>query len=853
MIGQLVGHYRVLEKIGAGGMGEVFRARDERLGRDVALKLIRPASGDNPDHLRRFEQEARAAAALNHPNILAIYDVGFHGGTPYIVAELLVGKTLRQRLSEGPIPPRETAGYAVQIAQALTAAHERHIVHRDLKPENLFLTAESRIKILDFGVAKLQPPVEQGRPVESLTTVTKQGAVIGTVAYMSPEQLRGKTVDHRSDIFSFGAILYEMLTGTRAFHGETEVDTMTAVLREEPSAAVLDEAAIPSGYQEVIRHCLEKEPENRFQSAKDLGFAMQAISGSSPVKLIRPAAESSRITALPWILVTVLTVATMALAAALLLQRPEAPPHYRKITFEAGTIYGARFAADGQSIIYGAAWNGKPVQIFSTVGSSLLAQPLNLRNANLLAVSPTNELAIVLNGSHDGQLETIDGVLARAPLAGGSPREVLSDVRWADWDAHSQLAVVHYVNGHCQLEFPIGNVLYQSNGWISHIRFSPRGDQIAFMDHHTFWDNRGVVSVVDLSGHARTLSREWDSEAGLAWRSDGQEIWFTAAEKGNTRNLMAVDLSGKMRILLELPSGMTLQDIAADGRVLVSLDSARLAVGFSTLGSKEDVDLSWHNWESVRDIFPDGQSVLFEDASEAAGANYSVVIRKVDGTLPVRLGEGSAGGLSPDGEWAISFATGQLKQLTLLPTGPGQPRIINITGLEHIHKGWARFLPNGQEILLNGDQAGQAPRPRCYQIEVSSGKATAATPEGVLCGAISPDSQAVLGRGPGGAEAIYPLNGSAPKPLPHLDASFTPVQWSEDGRYFYGYHPGEFPSRVYKKAIADGREDLVQQLRPGVPAGVVMVAPVVVSRDGKRFAYSYNQTLSVLELLSGVH
>src|SRR5579859_1659261 len=851
MDGQLFGHYRILEKIGSGGMGEVFRARDERLGRDVALKLIRPASSDNPDHLRRFEQEARAAAALNHPNILAIYDVGLQGSTPYIVSELLVGKTLRQCLAEGPISTREAANYAIQMAQALTAAHERHIVHRDLKPENLFLTAEGRIKILDFGVAKLQPPADEGRSIENLTTVTKHGAVIGTVAYMSPEQLRGKAVDHRSDIFSFGAILYEMLTGTRAFRGETEVDTMTAVLREEPPNANLDQAAIPAGYQDVIRHCLEKDPENRFQSVKDLTFALQTISGSSPVKLLPSPPKTSRTTVLPWVLAATMALAAVALAATLLFHGLSGPPTYHRITFEAGTIYGARFAADGQSIIYGAAWNGKPVQLFSTVGSSLLAQPLNLTNANLLAVSPSNELAIVINGTHDGQLETIDGVLARAPLAGGSPREVLSDVRWADWDLHGQLAVVHYVDGQSRLEFPIGNVLYQTGGWISNIRFSPKGDQIAFMDHPQLWDNRGVVAVVDLSGHARTLSPEWGSEAGLGWRPDGKEIWFTAVEKGNNRNLMAVNLSGKIRMLLDLPVGITLQDIAADGRVLVSLDTRRLAVAFTTSGRGQDVDLSWHDWESARGISPDGQSVLFEDASEAAGSNYSVVIRKVDGTLPVRLGEGSSGGLSPDGNWAISFATSHLKQLTLLPTGPGQPRIIAVAGLEHIHNGWGRFLPNGQKIIVNGDQSGQAPR--CYQVEVSSGKAAAATPEGVLCGPTAPDSQAILGRAPNGSVAIYPLNGSSPKPVPQLNANFVPVQWSEDGRFIYGYHPGEFPSKVYKVEITTGKEVFVQELRPGAPAGVVIVAPVVVSRDGKRFAYSYNQTMSALELISGLH
>src|SRR4051795_13524031 len=327
MIGQRVGHYRVVEKIGAGGMGEVYRARDERLGRDVALKLIRPASSDNPDHLRRFEQEARAAAALNHPNIVAIYDVGFEGTTPYIVAELLEGKTLRQRLSEGPIPVHHAAEYALQIAQGLSAAHARNIVHRDLKPENLFLTHDDRIKIHDFGVAKLQPAPSDNRSAESLTTVTKHGALIGTVAYMSPEQLRAKVVDHRSDIFSLGAILYEMLTGLRAFRGETEVDTMTAVLREEPPATTLEEAAIPATYQDILRHCLEKEPENRFQSAKDLAFALQTLSGSAPQKIaIGPARKRPRGALVAWALVAILAVATLLLGIAQMVHVPAESP-----------------------------------------------------------------------------------------------------------------------------------------------------------------------------------------------------------------------------------------------------------------------------------------------------------------------------------------------------------------------------------------------------------------------------------------------------------------------------------------------------------------------------------------------
>ena len=850
MIGQLIGHYRVLEKIGAGGMGEVFRARDERLGRDVALKLIRPASSNNPDHLRRFEQEARAAAALNHPNILAIYDVGFEGSNPYIVSELLEGMTVRARLGQGAIAVRDAAGYALQIALALTAAHERHIVHRDLKPENLFITNDGRIKILDFGVAKLQAAPDENRSVESLTTVTKHGAVVGTVAYMSPEQLRAKTVDHRSDIFSFGAILYEMMSGHRAFHGETEVDTMTAVLREEPSPVNLDQAAIPPGYQDIVRHCLEKEPENRFQSAKDLVFALQTLSGSTVtgMRVPRPRPVSARY--LPWAIAAALAVVALSLGMIAMFRPTVATPSYRRLTFEAGTVYAARFAPDGQSIVYSAAWDNKPKELFSTVGNSLLSQRLAISTANLLGVSKNNELALAMGGTNSGQMETVGAMLARAPLAGGSPRELLSDVRWADWDAQGKLAVVHNVDGKSRIEYPIGTVLYQSGAWISNIRFSPRGDSIAFMDHPALWDNRGMVRIIDLSGRVRTLTREWDTEGGLAWHPDGKEIWFTAVDKGTMPNLMAVNLSGKLRRVLDLPMAMTLEDIAADGRILVTLSSRRLAMGYTTLENKEDVDLSWHDWNSARDISRDGGFVLFEDSSEAVGPGYAVVLRKTDGTLPVQLGEGSAGGLSPDGKWAISVSTNPTAQVTLLPIGPGQARTINITGLDHVHNGWARFMPDGQQITLIGDETNHAPR--CYVVDISSGKAKAATPDGVLCGPIAPDGRSMIGTNPGRSIEVYPLDGGEPRPVPEQESNFVAVQWSSDGKSLYGYYSGEFPSKVYKVEIATGKESEIQTLRPGAPAGIVTVAPVVVNRDGTRFAYSYNETLSVLYLMSGL-
>jgi serine/threonine protein kinase len=850
MTGQLVGHYRILEKIGAGGMGEVFRARDERLGRDVALKLIRPASSDNPDHLRRFEQEARAAAALNHPNVLAIYDVGFDGIVPYIVSELLEGKTLRQRLSEGPMPVREAADFSLQIAHGLSAAHKRHIIHRDLKPENLFLTLDGRIKILDFGVAKLQPSPEDNHSIENMPTVTKSGAVVGTVAYMAPEQLRGKAVDHRCDIFSFGAILYEMLSGRRAFIGETEVDTMTAVLREEPPEAPLADAAIPPGYRDLVRYCLEKEAENRFQSVNDLAFALQTLAGSTPGREIPlPAPKKKTQSAVPWTVSIILAVAAAALLF-LHLQPPLQSPAYQRLTVDKGTVYLARFADGGKSIVYGAAWNGKPVQLFYTVGDSLQPQPLSLGDANLLAVSRTNELAIAIGGTHNGQLEVVGGTLAAAPLAGGSPREVLSDVRWADWDPNGKLAVVHYVDVRSRLEYPVGNVLYETGGWISHVRFSPKSDKIAFLNHPQMWDDKGTVCVVDLAGHLQTLTTQWEYTDGLGWRPDGKEVWFAAAQTGNNANIMAVTLSGKTRTLLDLPEGVALQDIAPDGRVLVALHSKRLEMAAGSLGSKEDADLSWHEWNVAKDISRDGLRVLFEDASEAAGRNYAVVSRRLDGTLPTRLGEGGAGGLSPDGKWAISFPRTDSDQIVLLPVGPGEARPVNPRGLEKVNHGWARFLPDGQSITLNANEHGHAER--CFLLDLAGAAPRAITPEGTLCGPSSPDGRFVVGTAPRRNPMLYPVAGGAARVVPG-QPGLLPVQWSQDGKTLYAYRQGELPSRIYTIDIATGKSGVLQELRPSTPAGVVSVSPVIVSRDGKRFAYSYNQTWSVLYFISGLH
>ena len=288
MTSETVSHYRILHKLGSGGMGEVYRAQDERLDRSVAIKLLPAEFSRDEDRLCRFEQEARATSALNHPNILTVYDIGSHEGSPYIVAELLEGEEMRAQLNEGAITPRKAIEYATQIASGLAAAHTKAIVHRDLKPENIFITTDGRVKILDFGLAKLRPQnpaVDSGSDVQTQKAITDPGTVMGTVGYMSPEQVRGQDVDHRADIFSFGVILYEMLSGQRAFQGESLAETMTAILKEEPPDLTEINSKVPPQLERIVRRCLEKKPERRFQSTSDLCFAIEALSTPSGLRL----------------------------------------------------------------------------------------------------------------------------------------------------------------------------------------------------------------------------------------------------------------------------------------------------------------------------------------------------------------------------------------------------------------------------------------------------------------------------------------------------------------------------------------------------------------------------------------
>jgi serine/threonine protein kinase len=609
-------------------MGEVYRCRDPRLKREVAIKVLPQALSLDADRMRRFEQEALATAALNHPNILAVFDIGTSEGSPDVVSELLEGETLRERLRGGSIAVRKALDYALQIAQGLAAAHEKGIIHRDLKPENLFVTKDGRVKILDFGLAKLtqaEPGTDTSLP--TATHGTEAGVVMGTAGYMSPEQVRGVALDPRSDIFSFGAILHEMLSGKRAFHGDTAADTMSAILKEDPPDLNETNRNISPALERVVQHCLEKNPEQRFHSARDVAFDLDTLSNqSSSGSRLRAVTDQRRSY---WKQAAGAVIILLALAGTYYVARNNAPvltPHFHQLTFQRGSIYGAKFAPDGQSIVYSAAWNGAPKeQVYTTRTDALMSRPIDLMDSEVLSISSKGEMAL-RQKTENGAVPS--GMLSVVPLTGGAPRELLGDVLQASWSRDGEsLAVVHFVGPECRLEYPVGKTIYStSTGDISDVAVSPDGKRIAFFDHPNPADTRGYVAVVDLSGKATRLTKEWSDLSGLAWSRSGDEIWFTGSDAGINSALYAVNLSGQLRDLLHIPGRLRVFDISKEGQVLIANEATRQEVIGHRMGQDRDVDLSWFDWTLGRSLSADGQWAVLEEGGEGGGPDYTVFL-----------------------------------------------------------------------------------------------------------------------------------------------------------------------------------------------------------------------------------
>ncbi len=569
-----------------------------------------------------------------------------------------------------------------------------------------------------------------------------------------------------------------------------------------------------------------------------------------------PAANSEMPSKAWWgrrrVLLTAIAVVTFGilLAVSFLAGRRTAKPfapEFQRLTVMRGTVYSARFAPDGHNVIYSAAWAGKPMTIYSKDVNFSGARNLGLPETALLAVSSTGEMAVVQSAKPQFMM-TLRGTLGQVPLAGGTPRQIAENIEWADWAPDGQsLAIVRALPGKDQLEFPVGHVLYETTGWISHIRVSPKGDQIAFLDHPNDMDDRGSVSVIDLAGQMKTLSTGWESEEGLAWSPNGNEVWFSATQSGLQRRIYAVDMAGNLRLTFRAPGGVTLQDIAPDGRLLLTRDEHRAGIMGSTPGEAQERDLSWLDWSLPIDLSPDGRQVVFDEEGEGGGPAYTVAVRDLLGSPPVPLGEGMAGGFSPDGKWVA--ATVNYTQIVLLPIGAGTSRHIDPGGIQQYGHP-VLWMPNGKQLIFPARLAGH--ETQCFLQDIDGGKPRPVTPERVTGCRPSPDGKSIAAKDIATKQGLlYPLDGGQPRALPGLMPGEN-FDWTPDPKFMYVTQWEKLPVKVYRLNIVTGQRQLFKEMNPLDETGLCDLGHVIFSADGRSYVYGYTRLLSDLYLVKGL-
>jgi Tol biopolymer transport system component len=831
--GTRIGPYEIAASIGAGGMGEVYKARDTRLNRDVAIKVLPASFAEDPGRLRRFQLEAQSAGSLNHPNILTVHDIGTHENSPYLVSELLEGESLRDRLRGGKPPINKAVDYAKQIATGLAAAHAKGITHRDIKPENLFVTKDGRVKILDFGLAKVNKPAADGETVTALSAV---GVVMGTAAYMSPEQARGQTVDHRSDIFSFGSVFYEMLSGERAFQGDTAADLMVAVVSKEPDSS----GKMPPHLARIVQHCLEKSPDERFQSARDIAFdlesvAQQSTAAQAPVKVAKP----------QWTIFTHLALALVCAGLAWLAFRPQPERSFHRLTFRRGAIHDARFTPDGNSVVYSAQWEDEPSDVFTARFDTPGSRSLGFSGNELRAISSTGELALAQKVRRISSGFAPAGMLARAPFSGGATRAIEDGINFVDFSSTgADMAIVRESDQGFQLEYPAGKVLYKTAGYISEPRISPSGDLIAFLDHPANNDNRGYVSMVDRDGKLKKLTRDYNAAVGLAWGPKGDEIWFTAAKIGSRLELRGVGLSGKERLVYTESVAMILHDVSKDGRALISNVEQRTKLMFRGPSDDRDRELSWLDWSLIRSLSPDGKFVAFAESGEGAGAAPVSFLRETNGSPPVSLGTGGFPTLSPDGKFVVVYEFNP-SSIVIYPVGPGQPKRILMPGFTILGAG---LLADGKGIYFVGNEPSKSAR--TYLTDLDGAKPRPVTPEGVRAGGLIAGKY-LVGRA-SGKLWMYPVGGGEPSALENISEGEMISGATEDGETLYVSTRNQFPAKIYRMNRRTGQRQLLREIMPADRAGIRGAITPQVTPDGKTYAYSTAQALGELHLVEGL-
>jgi len=851
--GTKLGPYELVSLIGAGGMGEVYRARDQRLGRDVAVKILPASFAADPDRLRRFEQEARAIAALNHPNILGVHDIGEYDGTRFMVCELLEGESLHAVLSRGALSHRRAIDYSIQVAHGLAAAHSKDIAHRDLKPDNIFVTREGRVKILDFGLAKNVDGAGHDATMTSGGPATGVGTVVGTAGYMSPEQVRGATVDCRTDIFSFGTVLYEMLTGVRAFKRDTTAETMTAILHDDPPENPPDGRALPPALDRIVHHCLEKAPEQRFQSARDLAFDLESItsttsSGGLAAVKVKASKTRTYLFGAAAALVALAALAGWLLSSAF---RPSTSAHFHQLTYRRGAPGTARFTPDGKNVIYSATWEGAEPELYIVPSDGVAGHPVGIKNARLLAVSTRGELAVALAPEQLANF-LAPGSLART-TGDSAPKPEIENIQAADFTPDgSALAIVRYVPADvmCQLEYPIGHVLYREK-LIDDLRFSRNGKYLAFTAHTNPSDDRGNVVILRTTGEKVASGPLYESAEGLAWSAQGEEVWSTSPLESGV--VHALSLSGKTRDPLAMPGRLHLRDIDSNGEMLVAQGIARRGMIISSSDGETQRDLSWLDFSMFRTISNDGKTVLFEEEGNET-TNYTVYVRDVDGSPAVPIGEGYGSDLSPDKKWALAIKlTEPNHEVWLFPVGPGEPRRLSPPSLTPV--ALAFFLSDGKSVIYPAREDNH--RPRMWLQDLKGGAPRPISAEGVTGWRPSPDDKWVYvmrresDTGKVHDELLSIEDGKTVE-IAGLRPTDFAVGWTSDGQlYIINRDNKRTALQVEKLNPRTGARTRWRDLATA-PIGGILPDPPYIIPDGSTYGFDYRVRLSDLYTVSGV-
>jgi serine/threonine protein kinase/Tol biopolymer transport system component len=868
--GSRLGPYEIVAPLGAGGMGEVYRARDTRIGRDVAVKVLPPAFAADEDRLARFRREAQVLGSLNHPHIAAIYGLEESGGVDALVLELVEGETLEERLAVGPLPVDEALVIARQIAEALEAAHERGIVHRDLKPANVKLPPDGSVKVLDFGLAKAMTSEQFSPDVANSPTLTsantQAGAIIGTAAYMSPEQARGKAVDRRADVWAFGALLYEMLTGRRAFEGETASDILAAILMREPDLAALP-TATPATVRELIGRCLRRDPRSRQRDIGDARVILEDSAALPPTVAASPRDDAgSRRSRAPLLAIVAAAAALLGGLGVFLLRapKPQRPAAWHRLTFDSGTVLSAGFLPDGK-IVYSAAWNGAPPAVYSTRTDFSESRELVPAPSKLLSVSKSGEMAVLLRAKPLGWF-VMEGTLARVPGDGGAPREVLEKITDASWSPDgSQLAIVRRVGEKVRLEYPPGRVLYETAGHVTYPRFSPKGDRIAFLDHPAKGGHWGTVSVVDLQGRKSVWTRVYEDIDGLLWSPSGdEELWFGAEGERNAFQLFATGPDRKPRLLTAAPGDLAPLAVAADGRVLANRLSFRAQVVCALPGDARPRDLAYLGASYLADLSADGKNILFGYRGPGAQENYDVFLRSTDGGSIVRLGRGDAKSFSRDGRWAAAvlwsnadFGPGSVgsdtpeDRVILLPTAAGEARSVGMGKLWIIRS--VAIHPDGRRVIFAASEKGKSERLWVREIEGSAAPRPI-SPAGFYVyasGFLSPDGLWAVASDTSDRLWLFPVEGGEAKRVPSVEDGEAFAGWTGDGRAVYVSRYSE-KLQIHRVDLSTGMRRLWKEAFLPDSAGAQRPDAVLVARDADVWAAGYQSLLGELYVVEGL-